>query len=179
MKLFELLRRGFRKWWFYPVLATYLLFGIWFGSLNYRVDKDPENYIYKTRFVLFPVVTVLQEGWLCPNSSLDKESCVVKSDRFGMENDPNSPDMSKSFLMSIIRSLSPHRSQAIYTTMMAFGWPFKIALNIFSIIMILVLSALFALYGVAITFIAIVFSAAVLGATQFFGLLAKLFSLLL
>ncbi|MBI2122120.1 MAG: hypothetical protein HYT98_03280 [Candidatus Sungbacteria bacterium] len=51
------------QWWFYPAAFYYLFFGALFGSLNYWVAQETDQYPYWLRFLLYPVATVLREGW--------------------------------------------------------------------------------------------------------------------
>jgi hypothetical protein len=122
--------------WFYPGLIAYLIFGIWFGSLNYNVGKSPNNYDYWTRFAFYPVSTTLQHGWLCKEQipKSEESECVVGP---------------SSLLVSSIseRLLFPWQRlgvEPIYRASrigaLALFWPIKIVWSIISVIAIIMIS---------------------------------------
>ena len=141
-------------------VASYLLFGVWFGSISYRVQENWDQNSYVTNHLLFPGITVMRTGWLCSYG----HSCIIR----GAEGYPRKsfPAYAYDFF-----KLKTHAKSA-YIVLLTIFWPVKVLANV---------SILFLLYGT--TTLLYVFSVlfvilVLIGAMLSYALIS-LFSLLL
>lgn len=118
----EKVKQIVKKWWFFPAVGAYLLFGVWFGSLNYRVFKNGDNYLYLTRLVLYPVSTILNEGLMCSDNTKNKASCAFVNRRDGKIKDGIN-------LLGIMDQKQLKYQKGTYNTITALFWPIKIVFN--------------------------------------------------
>lgn len=119
-----------KKWWFYPVLSAYLIFGIWFGSLNYKIGQFPNDYNYWTRFTLYPFSTVLADGWFCSSefskAQPPKLQCIVGSSSYESRTiTPWEKDLKGNIYYKTSRIIA-----------LTFFWPVKIIVNVILIVII-------------------------------------------
>ncbi len=157
MKLWQLLRRGLTKWWFYPLAVLYLLFGTWLGALNYNVHQNPSAYGYGTKFVLYPIETVFRYGWFC----VDKQDvCYFQIKDFRSSN-------STDILAGASTKFGSY-AKATHVTAMSIGWPVKVAVNLALIILIEVITFIVFVWTVSILVINVIFAILVSIVAKFF-----------
>ena len=114
----------FSQWWFYPTAVAYLLFGVWFGSLNFKVVSNPDSYPYLVRFLFYPVATVFREGWI-------STKCLSPAKT------PLEEYIGIAFL-----ALYKEYEEAVVIVILALGWFIKVIFNIFPIAAIMTISLL-------------------------------------
>ena len=127
-----------KKWLFYPLAVLYLMFGIWYGSLNYKIFENPENYSYAARLWAYPASTTFREGRMC----LKKDnSCLFDLDRHRQYK------LNKYFVMPAMllgmSSVSGSASyvRTTYITMISLFWPIKIVMQAIAWLLIWLLPA--------------------------------------
>lgn len=113
------------QWWFYPAAVLYMLFGAWFGVLNYWVAMQTDEYPYWLRFVLYPISTVIREGWLFIRGDLSPSFCA------------------RDYVV-VANMISDETAYPEAASAIVYGctWPFKILINLVVIGAIYVVSTL-------------------------------------
>lgn len=159
MKALKLLGRCFTTWWFYPLLVLYVIFGIWFGSVNYRVHQNPNDYGYWTKFSFYPISTVLREGWICVKDH--PGDCLIRNDRnWGYFTSPN-----------VVGKETEDLKKAQYVTMIAVGWPVKVLINAAFIVIIYIVTFVVIAWATGIIVLNLGLYYIIYTAVKFFSLL--------
>lgn len=143
--------------------VLYLLFGVWFGSLNLKVQQNPEHYSYVTHHLLFPIATIGNAGWLC--SRVEREACLVQ----------RLPRRVQAFPLSFAKEelhFDVRKTELAYVTFLALLWPLKVAANTAVLFLLYAISSF--VHAALIVFVLVIF---VLGGLMY--ILVSLFHLLL
>lgn len=114
--------------------VLYLLFGVWFGSLNLKVQQNPEQYGYVTHHFLFPLTTVGNAGWLCARKK--REYCLIQKHPQRMQAFPL-------FFATHVGSLPAREVERAYVTFLTLLWPLKVAANAAVLLLLYVTTFLF------------------------------------
>ena len=117
--------RIFKKWWFYLVLAAYLVFGTWYGGVSYRMYYNPDNYGYWSRMALYPVSNVMKYGWLCDPNSPKRVKAGWPCGIQGVYQRPFGADTP----IFALESGSFRYVEASYRSTMVVGWPVDVVYN--------------------------------------------------
>lgn len=117
-----------KKKWFYPFAVAYVVFGIWFGSLNYKVFENQQDYGYITRLVLYPMTTAWRDGWICASKNPFPGGCYMGPSKV--------KEMVVLSPVGLLREVNFPNPKATYVTLMSMTWPIKVAANIISIILL-------------------------------------------
>ena len=131
--------------------VLYLSFGVWFGSLSYKVNTYPDNYDYSVQLVFFPLTTLINNDWFCIEDS-NQRICRV-------------PAPSQKINLSLLLSNPEHSAdnRIPYISMLACFWPLKIVANLLLILFVYVFATL-CLSSLTITvFVFIIFDLIVSG----------------
>lgn len=162
----------FKKWWFYPAAAVYLLFGLWFGSLNYQVHESPDKYPYVVRHTFFPWSTALKEGWACGAFSRGpvplKSGCIIG----GLKEKAFPPTFLNMYKLTWGQKTVGKYKFTAYVGATVVTWPIKVVVNIASLLILYVVAG-----GILISTFVTVIIMLIFG--FLFGLIATLLALLL
>lgn len=133
----------FKKWWFYCLVAVYLVFGAWYGGVSYRVYHKPDNYAYWSRMMLYPVSNVMKYGWSCNNTFQEKRVTEEwQCDFQGIYSRPFGADTPLYFLEEF------SYQEVSYRIMMTPGWLVDAVYNLLVIGVTFIVSALVILWVV-------------------------------
>ena len=149
-----------KKKLFCVLIIPYLLFGMWFGALNWNVAVSPDTYDEGLRVFLYPIQTCSEKGLFC-----SEKKCL--SDANGKLDDDKSTALPVSLMKKL--GLAPNVARALYITEMAFLWPAKIVVNL-----VLIFGVVFTVFVSAVCYF--IFLIAFNG---FLGIVFHLISLLL
>lgn len=143
--------------------VLYLLFGVWFGSLNLKVQQNPEQYGYVAHHLLFPIVTIGNAGWLC--SSADKETCLIQRLPAGRQ---------KAFPLHFAKEglgFDVRKTEQAYVTFLTLLWPLKVVANAAVLLLLYVTTLLFKAAIVVFIFIVFLFGGLIYILVSLFHLL--------
>ena len=131
--------------------VLYLLFGVWFGSLNYKVNTNPNNYNDLVQLVFFPLTTLINADWFCIEDS-NQRICRV-------------PAPSQKINLSLLLSNPEHSAdnRIPYISMLACFWPLKIVANLLLMLFISMFVVLCLFVWVITVFVFIIFHLIVSG----------------
>lgn len=139
-----------RKRWFFPVLlVAYLLFGVWFGSLNYRVFQNQDDYSYMTRLALYTGATIYNEGWMCDDKK-DINSCILFGDRKKIKNGIN--------FLAAMNAFKLNYQKSAYITAIALLWPAKIIFNLAILVLTILVTVSTVSLVIFVAFFAVLFN---------------------
>ncbi|HCE86327.1 MAG TPA: hypothetical protein DEP08_00795 [Candidatus Jacksonbacteria bacterium] len=130
------------QWWFYPVAVFYLFFGAWFGLLNYWVAKETDKYPYWLRFVLYPISTILREGWM-NNTVTGSFFTSICRGRY----------VNLAAVTEVFHNDNP---EAVCVVVFSFFWLLKVLLNLFVSAAIFALSILVVVYAIILVVVCLV-----------------------
>lgn len=134
------------------MLTAYLIFGLWFGSLSYKIVNNPDKYSYHARFLFYPVSTIFREGFICPSI----EDCVISPRKDFPLNKGFNSMAALNFFTNI--GIDEYKKIA-YLIPFVIGWPAKVVLNFFLILTIFVcLVGLFILATLLVVFNGLILS---------------------